>query len=1085
MKNRIWNRVAVGALSLVMAAAFTPLDTLTAAPGEIVKYEPTDHSVRIFASSGEETVTVQKSEKTVEISADPGEIMVNPLGTGQCKITVTNMTGIDQDVSLEGQVDSDDESNGKDILNISFESLDGPGNRAVIPAKDSRTFILTVTSLENKADSRWISIGARTEGSSGGAFCDIKVKIGSEEQSKCILSLDSEMVNPEFYYYSLGETWLNPLTVEQEGDSYHFSKTPDMKEASEDYRLIIKYDSGIWAGEMPKGDSQNINMSDSVTVNVISGTDDLSPRVSSIDIQQIGDVYTGQFSFSDKNNLKLSPGNYQLAIDGTIGSMDIEGCSSESYFSRIEQIEAGTDNITIDLAERARNFDFTIEGSDSPYWYAKAFYQQSDGSWQSGLGTTSLYQSDSRHLKCSVMPEADNLSIKLLVYSGTEMFVIDDLNLSAASESYAISMDVDEADGRNREYPILNRNNLKQVSLTSRDYESYISLVLKYEISDLDYENIFFMQGGDGGCTYYLPSGEYPSTITVNKYPWIMYMDHMINPENEGVINVDDLVGTDFQDVTINWAEQFDPKLPDSISTVGAALVGVVSAKPDGENTNISIQGMKSGDVIKTKKGSQEITIPLRQGVSDSGTYFFDIVRRLDSNQTTAVHIGNSFNGNIQIQDPYDENFYTDGTIGLSVSDSVDQEGNQLSSFSASSFGEKDISLKGNITYTDVNSGKETVQPITATGSYVTTQLPSEPGTYKISLELFTYVKGDPGPEGPAATPDPKPVVPVVPPSTGPTGAPTQTPTATPIPDGPTSTPTPGVTEEPTATPTPGVTEEPPKTAVVERPDGSKTETTVSTSTNKEGSVIQTTEVVHKSADGKVTDSHIKSILTDSRNGGTLATVNVKKNANGTITSATAVLTADTSAQPQKVLITGSVVRQITQAAGTDNVKISVRNINSSGASTVVMNTADLTAGKKLNIVIRQSSGKYILVNAKTYTVAKNGDVIAAVKGSKTYELISTTTMNTLSRKILKTIKAKNTSKTIKRSKPVKMALKKTLNMDNVKSIKYTVSKRSVAAVNKKGIVKAKKAGTAVIHAKVTLKNGRTKTVKMKVKVKK
>ena len=65
MKNRIWNRVAVGALSLVMAAAFTPLDTLTAAPGEIVKYEPTDHSVRIFASSGEETVTVQKSEKTV------------------------------------------------------------------------------------------------------------------------------------------------------------------------------------------------------------------------------------------------------------------------------------------------------------------------------------------------------------------------------------------------------------------------------------------------------------------------------------------------------------------------------------------------------------------------------------------------------------------------------------------------------------------------------------------------------------------------------------------------------------------------------------------------------------------------------------------------------------------------------------------------------------------------------------------------------------------------------------------------------------------------------------------------------------
>ena len=64
------------------------------------------------------------------------------------------------------------------------------------------------------------------------------------------------------------------------------------------------------------------------------------------------------------------------------------------------------------------------------------------------------------------------------------------------------------------------------------------------------------------------------------------------------------------------------------------------------------------------------------------------------------------------------------------------------------------------------------------------------------------------------------------------------------------------------------------------------------------------------------------------------------------------------------------------------------------------------------------------------------------------------------------------------------MALKKTLNMENVKSIQYSVSKKSVASVTKKGVVKGKKAGSAVVRAKVTLKNGKAKTVRMKVKVK-
>jgi len=57
--------------------------------------------------------------------------------------------------------------------------------------------------------------------------------------------------------------------------------------------------------------------------------------------------------------------------------------------------------------------------------------------------------------------------------------------------------------------------------------------------------------------------------------------------------------------------------------------------------------------------------------------------------------------------------------------------------------------------------------------------------------------------------------------------------------------------------------------------------------------------------------------------------------------------------------------------------------------------------------------------------------------------------------------------------------------MENVKKITYTSSKKSVVTVNKNGTIVAKKAGKAVVKVKVTLKNGKTKTVKMTIKVKK
>ena len=56
--------------------------------------------------------------------------------------------------------------------------------------------------------------------------------------------------------------------------------------------------------------------------------------------------------------------------------------------------------------------------------------------------------------------------------------------------------------------------------------------------------------------------------------------------------------------------------------------------------------------------------------------------------------------------------------------------------------------------------------------------------------------------------------------------------------------------------------------------------------------------------------------------------------------------------------------------------------------------------------------------------------------------------------------------------------------MDNVKSITYKTSKKSVAAVSKLGKITTNKKGTVTIKAIVTLKNGKKKKVSMTLKVK-
>lgn len=203
-------------------------------------------------------------------------------------------------------------------------------------------------------------------------------------------------------------------------------------------------------------------------------------------------------------------------------------------------------------------------------------------------------------------------------------------------------------------------------------------------------------------------------------------------------------------------------------------------------------------------------------------------------------------------------------------------------------------------------------------------------------------------------------------------------------------------------------------------------------------------------------------------------TVIVTKDTAGKVTEASAEVTGT------KAEISADMVSRIVEAAGTDHVAITANVTDKEGNIRYTV-----TAGKKLSVVVvDKKTGAYKLVNAKTYTVGKDGTLHVNLAAGSDYRMLSAAEIKNVEKAVLKTVAVKKTTASIKAGKNTKIQLSSKLDLDNVKKITYTSGKKSVAAVDKNGKITAKKKGTVTIKAKVTLKNGKTKTVSMKIKVK-
>lgn len=274
-------------------------------------------------------------------------------------------------------------------------------------------------------------------------------------------------------------------------------------------------------------------------------------------------------------------------------------------------------------------------------------------------------------------------------------------------------------------------------------------------------------------------------------------------------------------------------------------------------------------------------------------------------------------------------------------------------------------------------------------------------------------------------------------------------------------------------------------TETVTKADGSATKTEKETETNAKGKEVAVTTTTKTDVSGKVTGitqtSEIEKIA-----GTASATVTVEKTADGKITSAEAEVDKKGANSKKGVTATlsGSVVSQITEAADTKSVGISMTVTAGKKEYTVKADAQDLEAGNKLKVMaLDEKTGEYVLVNAKTYKVSESGNVKLALPTGMTYQLMDSKEAAVVEKQILATVKVKKSAATISEGKKTALKLSSKLNMDNVAKITYTSAQKSVATVNKNGTITAKNSGSVVIIAKVTLKNGKTKTVKMKIKV--
>ena len=258
---------------------------------------------------------------------------------------------------------------------------------------------------------------------------------------------------------------------------------------------------------------------------------------------------------------------------------------------------------------------------------------------------------------------------------------------------------------------------------------------------------------------------------------------------------------------------------------------------------------------------------------------------------------------------------------------------------------------------------------------------------------------------------------------------------------------------------------------------------TTKTETREDGTVVTTTEI--RAEDGSV------QIKTEIRNEATglNVTVNVSKNAKGKITSATAEILDRGFGN---VKISGEALSEIVKAAGTKNVKTTIKMLTKNDwvirEVTVNVNTLlkRTVRPKKMKIIeIDPETGEKLVVSKMPFRVAADGSVELDHNelGYGSYELVTADEEEALTKQILRSIKGAKQSVTIREKEGTYFWFEQGVNWHNVDKVTYSVLNPDVARVSSDGRIKGLKPGKTVVKVVVRLENGQSKVIRMTVTV--
>ena len=148
---------------------------------------------------------------------------------------------------------------------------------------------------------------------------------------------------------------------------------------------------------------------------------------------------------------------------------------------------------------------------------------------------------------------------------------------------------------------------------------------------------------------------------------------------------------------------------------------------------------------------------------------------------------------------------------------------------------------------------------------------------------------------------------------------------------------------------------------------------------------------------------------------------------------------------------------------------------------TLTVNTADIQTGNKLYVCAKdQKTGAYVLVNDKSYTVTKAGNVNFSADSKKDYVLMDQKDMDQVTTKILKTVTLKNKTVQVKKGKQKKVSLSAALNMDNVESVSYQSNNKKNCICKQEGYHKIEQKRNCVHSRDSNLKQWKDQSFKIK-----